>query len=460
MQHIHIDNLEEDVVRLQDDTVRYVLRKRRIKELHKTMDELQDHTISKGTISNIEKAKGKVSPKTLEIYLDKLELTEDEVLRRVKIVQEEMNEYYDQLEAIETILNRGFLDTAKKQLERFQLEEYHPLTPFLFFLQGRICFEEKDIKKAEDNFHTAIKLCKDYRLNPKDNLIAACYAELGRSRHKQDDMKKAIKFVDQGLSNYDETKGKREIKFRLLGNKTLYLLKSSQNDQASWLLDKVWTEVEGNFYDDYSVLNLYKFRSMFLRDKKLYDEAHQCCHKGMQIARNHWSHRIGRYLDFLIISGSIYLKQGELKKALDRFQLALDSDVDYRAPRRHMDAHTYLGILFNTKKKWSEATIHLDEAIRIGREESDAFRLVKALIVRGNVYFLQDQFSEALPYYEEAVEISKKYGYKQREYTALLKSADCFDNLDEKERRRDCLDSMYRLQKDLQIKSEDEIYEV
>jgi tetratricopeptide (TPR) repeat protein len=448
-------------INLEDDTIRYVLRRRR-DELNKSTRDLEDHDISKGTISNIEKAKGNVKQDTLEIYLKKIQLTEDQVIERAKIVKEEMKEVYYQLEAVETIIEDGHLEKAKKQLRRFQLEAYHPLTPFIFFLQGRICYEEKEYKQAEKKFKHAIKLCNKYKFSPTDNIIAACYNELAKCCYAENDLDQALCYLEQGLHAYDETKSKKGIRYKLLGNQFIYLLKSSQRNKATRIQDKVWSEVEklDNSYEDYPVLNIYKFRTTILRDQNMYEEAIECCNKGIQIARSRRSNNISHYLDFLILSGSIYLKQKEFTKAFDRFQLALDSDTHFRSPRRHVDAHTYLGILFISKKDWVKATTHLEEAIKIEQENPDPFRLAKALIVRGNVYYYQNMFSEALPYYQKAFELSRKYGYKQRQYTALLKSADCFDNMKNEEELSKCLITLYRLQKELQIKSEDEIYEI
>ncbi|SEM73518.1 tetratricopeptide repeat protein [Lihuaxuella thermophila] len=435
-------------INLKDDIIRYVLRRRRKKELNKSTRDIEDFDISKGSVSNIEK-KGNVKPDTLEIYLKKIGLTEDEVIKRAKALEEEMKEVYYQLETIETIIEDGDLKAAKEQLERFQFEEFYPLTPNYFFLQGLICSEEKDIEKAQNKFKQAIKVCKDYALKPRDNIIAACYAELAACSHLQHDLQKAIKYADQGLEAYDETKNKKGIKYKILGNKTMYLLKSSNTDQASRLLDKVWPEVEklDHGYEDYPVLNLYKFRSTILRDQGHYGEALQCCNKGQKLARRYRSSSKSHYLDFIILSGSIFLLQKEFTKAFERFQLALDSDRDFKSPRRHMDVHTYFGILFTAKKEWPKATMHVEEALKIGKERPDAFRLAKALIVRGNICYSQKQFSEAIPYYQEAASLAERHGYKQRQYTALLKLADCFDNLDEKEKLRDCTETMYRLQK-------------
>lgn len=444
------------------DIIRYVLIRRRKKELKKSTRDLEDHDISKGTVSNIEKAKGNVKPDTLRIFLNKLNLSEEELVEQAKEVEEEMKEVYYQLDAIESIIEDKYLETAIKELERFKYEEYFLLTPHIYFLRGRICYEEKDYDQAGKKYKKAIDLINKYRFNPKDNIIASCYYELARCSYAQHDLGSALKYVKQGLNNFDPSKEKQGIKYRLLGNQTLYLLKSSKSDQASRLLDKVWPEVENldNIYDGFSVLNLYKFRTTILRDQGMYEEACNYCDQGLQIAKSHRRSSRSHYLDFIIISGSIYLLQKNFVKAFERFQLAIKLDSDYKSPRRHVDAHTYFGILFNDKKDWNQSTYHLEKAIKIGRENPDAYRLTKALIVRGNVHYLQNQFSKAIPYYQEAAILSEKNGFKQRQHTALLKLADCFDNLNEKERRLNCLDIMYRLQKELKIKSEVEIYEL
>lgn len=58
------------------------------------------------------------------------------------------------------------------------------------------------------------------------------------------------------------------------------------------------------------------------------------------------------------------------------------------------------------KDYWKQATYHLDKVITIGRENPDIFWLIKALIVKGKVYFLQQQFAEVIPYYQEATDLS------------------------------------------------------
>ncbi|MDQ0418151.1 tetratricopeptide (TPR) repeat protein [Croceifilum oryzae] len=454
--------VEGHLIQLEDDIIRYVLKRRRVRELDMKMDDLFDHTISKGSISNIEKARGKVSAKTLEIYLEKLGLKESDVLELAEKARAEIKEVYYQLEAIETIIEFGDLKSAKEQLDKMDFEEYHPLTPFTLYLRGRIFYEERKLERAEKQLELAIKLCTErYNLNPKDNIIASCFSELSKCRYVNGDLHQAIKYVNDGLETYDANKKGEGVKYQLLGNKVMYLLKLSRNDEASKILDTIWSEVSNldQNYGDYPILNIYKFRSTILRNQNLFTDALQCCDRGLQIARTHRNQK-NHYLDFLIISGSIFLLQKDFTKAFDRFMLVLNSDKEFKSPRRHIDSHTYLGIFYIAHQDWEKATKHLEEALQIGRKHTDAFRMAKTLIVRGNVHYYQGQFMEALVYYKEASRIAEEHGYKQRQYTALLKSADCFDNMKEEIELGYYLIRLYRLQKELNIRSEEEVYEV
>lgn len=447
---------------LSSDITRYVLRKRRVNELGKKMSELENYEISKGSISNIENFKNNPHPKTLKIYLDKLGLKIKQVYEMADSVEQEIEEILFHLETIETIIEKQDLKSANHRLKKISLDDFHPLAPFVAYLQGKILYEEKQWNKAEKKFLVAIKLHHTYGITHNKNLISASYKSLASCSYFNNDLSQALKLVDLGLESYDDTQERKGVKYQLLGNKVLYLLKSSEKIKASRLLDKVWDDVKllDDSYDDYSVLNLYKFRSTILRDEEHYDDALECCKNGTMISRKHWSINISHYLDFLIIAGSVFLKQHDYQKAWDRFELAIDSDQDLRAPRRHVDSYTYLGIMYNAQKKWQEASVHLDKALKIGRQIPDPFRLTKALIVKGNLYFQQKKWDQAILLYQECYSISKSNNFRQRQYSSLLKLADCFANIGDEKQLNFYTTKLYYLQKDLKITWEEDFYEI
>ncbi|MBA4496327.1 tetratricopeptide repeat protein [Paenactinomyces guangxiensis] len=259
------------------------------------------------------------------------------------------------------------------------------------------------------------------------------------------------------MQNYNESKERKEIKYFLLDNKILYLIKSSQLDHASQVLNELWPSIP-QINSIRVVLNLYKYRSILLRERGQFEEAIAICKEGIEIARRNWL-KI-QHLDLLNVSGSVYLKDKKLDMALPRFEMVLKLDQDFNYPRRHLDAHTYLGILYTTQESWEKADDHLKKAIAIGRKTSDVFRLAKALIVHGNYLCQQYKHDEAAPYYQEAADLSEKHGFKQRQFSALLKLSTCFAKMKYNEELYKCNERIVSLIEELKILNEDDFYEV
>lgn len=445
-------------INLEGDAIRYVLRKRR-KELGLTHDEIKDHDISKGSISHIETGKGHIKEDTLDRYLEKLGLDRKELLKLTELAKSEIGALYFRLENILYILNNVGIDQAEALLkdEKNKIDEFHPLFSFVLFLEGRMFYRRKEFKKAEKAFKQAIKMRDKYFHRFRDNIIASCYNELSGCSYAQNDLPEALHYSEMGINEFDCEKDWLDIKYMLLGNQLLYLRKSFQTEQASRLLDQIWKEVYTLNRELHSVVNIYKYRAVMLRDHNQFEESIQCGIKGAKIAREH-SKQISDYLDFLTIIGSIHLKTKQFDKAREYFTMSLNTDPNVKAPRRRMEALTYLAILEIANENWEQAFNHIEEALGLGR--SDKYRLVKLLIVKGNYYYFQKQYNESIVYYQEASDLSEQHGYTQRQLTALLKTANCFDILNETERLRDTLEHVYHLQKHLNFRSEVEIYEI
>ncbi|MBA4493814.1 tetratricopeptide repeat protein [Paenactinomyces guangxiensis] len=447
---------------MDNEIARYVVRRRRITEKGWNLTDIEvNHHFPSSTSSYIEKGEN-VKEETLNLYLRTLDMTKKELKKLTAEATEEIKELKFQLKQIERMIETGYIETAKCELAKYQIEDFHPLAPLALYLKGLTIQRDRDAKKryqkAKKKYNHAIQVCSQYSLHPEDNIIAASYNGLAACSYFLNDLDQAINYIDQGLAAYDEAKKGKGIKYKLLSNKMQYLWDSSQYDQATSILYEVWPQKSKIDKTNYALLDFYKYRSMILRNQNMYEEALRCCLEGIEIATSIGSQN--RYLDLLIILGSIYLTQGDFDKAYDRFKLVLTADHECEYPRRHVDAHTYLGILFNAKNDWHQATVHLEEAIQIAREITEASRLAKALIVRGNVHLIQEQYPEALPYYQESEKILETDSYKHRQHTALLKLAHCFDKMGKTNDLQDCLLKKYRLEVELSIKSEVEIYEV
>ncbi|MBA4544385.1 MULTISPECIES: helix-turn-helix domain-containing protein [Thermoactinomyces] len=442
---------------LDESIVRYILRKRR-KEKNLRQEDISG--LSPATISNIERGRiEEVSRETILYYLGMLDLKNiDELTTLVNIEAEKIDNLASRLESIEAMIDDKNHDEADKLLTQIDIEKFHPLTPFVHFLKGRCFYERKEVDKAEENYHSAIRLCKQQKLEPRDNIVAICYNELSILCYNQNNINKALEYADKGLNEFNENKEKKDIKYALYNNKILCLLKRSETDMASQILNEVWPMIP-EIDSIRVILNLYKFKSIILRQKRDYDTATQICKEGIEIARRNRNQN--RHLDLLNVLGSIYLLEKKYEKAEQHFMIVLESDPKQKYTRRLVDAHTYLGLLYTSQKQLELADYHLAKAIELGRNIHDIYRLTKALIVYGNYFLSQRKYEKAASFYEEAAELTEKYSYKHRQHTALLNLIHCLDIMKKEEATIKYLKKHYALQRDLKIQSEeDEIYEL
>lgn len=440
---------------LNPDMVRYLMRKVR-KDRGWTQNDVSDEEMCYGTISNIERGVENVDEKKVFRYLEKLDLADERKLTElVKQVELDNDDINFQLQQIESMIDNSRLANAYLHIKKIAIESFHPLAPFFNYLRGRYYYAKKEWKNAEISYKLAIRLCNRYKLNPKDNIVSACYNELSACRYAQNNPFKAKIDAENGLGAYDETKERKDIKHSLMSNKIVYLLRSSKYFKASKTLDEVWPLIS-QIDSIHVVLTLYKSRAIILRKMGNYHEAIEVCKEGMDIARRNKTEN--RQLDLINILGSIYLLRKDFKKAKQRFQSVLDYDENGTYPRIQIEALTYLAIVHLHEKNWLEADKQIQKAIEIGREKGDMYRLTKALIVCGNIFFDQKQYREAAPFYQEAEQIAEQNSFKYRQYTALLKYAYCSGNMYKENEPNILINKVLMIQHNINIESEDEIY--
>jgi tetratricopeptide (TPR) repeat protein len=255
----------------------------------------------------------------------------------------------------------------------------------------------------------------------------------------------------------DESIDHKKVKYKLLGNKIIYLEKQGENTQALQLVQKVWNYVP-EIESLHVKLNLYKFRANLLFKGNHLGEAIHFAQEGFDIAQSSPRNRFT--FDLLVILGLIYLLQNEYETASEYFQTVIDLDKNMEFPRRHVDAYTNLAILYNSERNWPLADDYSAKAIDIGRETKDVYRLTRSLTVRGNYYLFQHRTSESIQLFEEAFSLAKDNHFKQRQYKALFKLAECHDILENNEEFSALNKELFYLQKEIDLKGEDDIYEI
>jgi tetratricopeptide (TPR) repeat protein len=442
---------------LDPHVVRYVMRKVR-KERGYRQEDIADATMSYGTISNIERGVGNVDVKTVTKYLTKLGLNEATLKNLVKKELERMEELSFQLQLIEAMLdNNKLVEHAEQLLKSIAIERYHPLAPFYTYLEGRCFHAKKAYTKAEKYYKLAIRLNNQYKLCSRDNIVSICYNELSICHYVQNNMSKALHYVEKGLDAYSERNGGRDVKHPMLCNKALYLLNMTRFEAAKQIVDELWAKRFHIRSSLYTLLNIYKYRAILLRRMEKYSEAIEICKEGINIGI---CNKIqNRYLDIMNILGSVYLLQKQCDKAENCFQMVLNYDYERNHPRSHIDALIYLSIIYSHEKNWPKAEQHIDRALQIARRATQN-QLSKALIVAGNIYAAQHKFAEAIPCYQEAEQAALQANLPKRQYTTLLQMAKCFDSMKAETEWKVTIKKLLNLQQKLNLQSEEEIYEV
>ncbi|TCW40759.1 tetratricopeptide repeat protein [Laceyella sacchari] len=442
---------------LSQDLIRYIIKKRR-KEKNLRLEDLKDRNISIATISFIENGEQRVSQEKLHYLLTKLNIDPASLKHLIAEEAERIEELRFQLDFIEALLDNNETTIIYDLLLGTKLEDFHPLAPHFHYLMGLAHLKKQEWHKAEHFFQRAILLCRHHSLNPSDNIIALCLKELSTCAYHQNDLDQALSFVNQGLEAFQADKERKEVRYILLSNKILYLLRAGQTEQASHLLNQIWPLIQ-EIELTRVTLNLYKFRAILLRKSKMFSEAIACCKEGIRKGKKNLF--LSRTYDLLNVLGSIYLQQKAYGKAAYYFELVINNDKDVKFPRRHIDAHTYLAILHDGQQNWNKAEKHLEQAIELGKKLNDAYRITKAYIVRGNSLKNQLHYDDAVTSYKQAMILAQNHHYKSMEAKALYLMAECYDKMKEEKEFTDSTNLLFFLLKELNFKEdEDDIFDV
>jgi tetratricopeptide (TPR) repeat protein len=361
------------------------------------------------------------------------------------------------LECIESLLNDQDLTRAKDLLSQYQLKEYHTLFSYAHYLQALYAFMHQDTERAQKLWNKTLDLFKKQILPVKEHLIAKCYNDLSACCYQQNELQKAINYVENGLKQLQEEE-QHEIKYALICNHIFYLYKSGHIKEAYTRIQQIWSSI--HYIQSMRVkLLLYKSHCFLLMKNNALDEAEQCCKDSIEITQRNLSQK-SLLLDFLNILGSIYLKQRKYEQALDHFHLILELDSDRKSPRRHADAYTCLISLYTIQGDWVKAQEWIENALLIGREIQDDFRLVKMLIVSGICMKKQEQYGKAIDCFKEAILLCDKHEYLERKYTAVYELTGCFDKINNRREFSQWAEELYFLQREIGLTLEEDLYDI
>ncbi|WP_240511876.1 helix-turn-helix domain-containing protein [Paludifilum halophilum] len=418
------------------------------KERGLRLEDLADKNISPATISNIERGVPHVNMEKAKYLLSKMGLEMSDLPDLIVDDQQELQNFEFELFTIETLQGIGKTDQALERLEQLEWDDEHPLAATVYYLKGKCYSSRKQWKQAEKSFHHAVRLSKK---DPENNIGAASYSELGICRYQQNDLHQAVYYTDLGIQAYRESGERPQFKYILKKNKAVYLERLGRLTESLKEVQGVWENLT-QIKQAEVVLGFYWLHSELLRKNGLTDESIQIAREGLELAR--LNHQYFIMFDLWTVLGSAYMNQKNWNKAESCFQMALQLDGLFSEGKVFTTTYARLGLLHMVRKEWDSAGIMIEKAVQNGEQHNDAPRLTFALLVQGDFYRARYRWEDAIDAYEQALQLAQHHHYKKKEYQALFRLAECWENVNEREFQK-CMKSMYRVQQELQNEEED-----
>lgn len=419
--------------------IRRVRKRRRLR-----LEDLADENISPATISNLERGVPHVKQDKLDYLLDKLGISMDQIPELILEEKEELKNLKFQLFSCESLVSIGKPDNALEKLSQLEVEDTHPHAALYHYIQGKSYRSKKNWKKAERSLYQAVRIGSQTR----SDLEAAAFNELSLCSYYQNRLEQALKYAESGIASFEDTGERPQIKYLLRRNKAIYLERLGRLGEAMKVVNEAW-EWLPQIEQIETKLSFYWLQSELSRRTGVWDQAVHYAETGLELARlnQHYS----MMFDFWTVLANTAMKLEDWKRAEHCFSMALElkGRLRERYEDKMVSTYTYLGKLYIRINKLDAAYQTLQKAIRLGELHQDIPRLTYALQIMGDYHRLQDEKSEAIPYYRRELDLAQKNGLKQRTYQATLHLAQCLEGVDEKEFQH-LTRNVYTLQVELQ----------
>lgn len=417
-----------------------VIRKVR-KERGLRLEDLADENISPATISNIERGVSHVSSDKAMYLLKKLEISLDQIPGLLMREQEELNQIQFELLGAESLFSNGKADQAMELLSKYDLDDAHPLAAQVHYLKGKCLIQQKKWKRAERSLYKAIQLAS--QRGKQTNIEAASFNELAMICYFNNELDKALQFVDSGLDAFEIDGDRHYVLHVLQLNKAIFLEKLGRLNESMSAVNDSWKMID--VMDSKNVHTFYWLKSDLLRRSRQYNQAVKTALEGLDKSRR--TEDFDLMFELWTVLGSIFLDQEQWKKAEFSFEQALA--LDRVSQRKFIITYAKLGELFIVQEKWDEAFDALTKSLSLAENFNDVSRLDKVLQTFGDYHRCRGEKKEAISFYERALDLATRYGFKKREYTSLFRLAQCWDGIDT-EKFQKVTANLYRVQSELE----------
>ncbi len=422
------------------------------KERGLRLEDLADENISPATVSNIERGIAHVSPEKISYLLKKLHLSENKLSEILIQEQKDLHKLQFIFLKISTLCELGYEDEALTQLSELQLREDHPFTAKIYYYKGCCFFNKQKWKQAERAFLQVLRFIKQNSPAFKNsNIAAACYLYLGCSQYQQRNFEQALTYLEHGIEIFQDDGDQPHIKSQLFLHKIECLKKLRRVAEGNQLLQEIWNSVH-NPHDIQTTIRFYALRSEFAQKAGLYDEAIHYATDGIKLASR--NNQLNQLLNLWTTLGNIYMMCGEWSLSESCFQMVIQRKSPQNHDSKRASSYLQLGILYMKQNKLQQAYRYLQMAMKHSDSTKHTNQFSLCLLAIGDLCFSMGKIDEALYYFQKGQEITRKNADPKKELQFWLRMARYWESKDQN-KFQDCIENIYRLQKERYISTID-----
>jgi tetratricopeptide (TPR) repeat protein len=367
--------------------------------------------LSQSNLSRFEKGHLILNQKHIDALLNKLNIHHNKIPDLIQEMERQEQVSFFSLRSLESMIRKGIYNKEKFK----ELEGFIGNPAAIYYARGKRNLMKSELDKAKKNYLKVVNTNEDDQfLN--ENLVAGSYLNLSAIAYRQNNLPLAFQHVNLGLEHLDEQGERRYLKYSLIYNKSFFYFTLNDLDKAEDTLEEAWQKRMHINDDMRTRIRVYVLKASIKWARKLQDEAIKILSKAIDLAA------INDLTDLsfeLSIDLARYCYEvGEYQLSEGCFRSAMLFKSDLKNPN-DASVHTEIARLHLTMKRYRQAEIEIKRAIFAARKRNDIYKLIKALIVKGEMdarigstSYLQSDFIKALS-------LSQEYGFRQLEHEIL-----------------------------------------
>jgi tetratricopeptide (TPR) repeat protein len=367
--------------------------------------------LSQSNLSRFEKGHLILNQKHIDALLNKLNIHHNKIPDLIQEMERQEQVSFFSLRSLESMIRKGIYNKEKFK----ELEGFIGNPAAIYYARGKRNLMKSELDKAKKNYLKVVNTNEDDQfLN--ENLVAGSYLNLSAIAYRQNNLPLAFQYVNLGLEHLDEQGERRYLKYSLIYNKSFFYFTLNDLDKAEDTLEEAWQNRMHINDDMRTRIRVYVLKASIKWARKLQDEAIKILSKAIDLAA------INDLTDLsfeLSIDLARYCYEvGEYQLSEGCFRSAMLFKSDLKNPN-DASVHTEIARLHLTMKRYRQAEIEIKRAIFAARKRNDIYKLIKALIVKGEMdarigstSYLQSDFIKALS-------LSQEYGFRQLEHEIL-----------------------------------------